>query len=264
MKVLTWNVKYASTYSAAWEFLKQVDPDISLLQEVTKLPDWILSSYHTHQVYPRYFGGFRAPFSTVILSKWPLNTSPFLSSSLEWVNSIHHSRDGWIIECETIPESGEPIRLVSVHSPAFPVPEETLEGIDISPIQLTNNPHLWFTEILWSLLCNEVIDDGEPWIVGGDFNTSVLFDKPKDRGNRMVIRRMNKLRLTDCLSHFKRKPVPTYKPPVGSVIHQLDYCFVNEPLMRTLVRAHVPNQSRIFDHKPKMLSDHLPIICEFR
>lgn len=264
MKVLTWNVKGASTYSAAWEFLKGEAPDIALLQEVTKLPDWIQDSYDNHQVYPRFFGGQRAKFSTVILSKWPINTSPYLSSSLEWVNSIHRDRDCWIIECETIPESAEPIRLVSVHSPAFPVPPETLEGIDISPIQLTNNPNLWFTEILWSLLYNENIDGSVPWIVAGDFNTSVLFDKPKDRGNRMVIKRLNELGLTDCLSHYKSKPIPTYKPPVGPVIHQLDYCYVNKPLMKLFVRAHVPAQSEIFDSQPKMLSDHLPIICEFR
>lgn len=264
MKVLTWNVKGASSHSAAWEFLERETPNIALLQEVTKLPDWILDSYYYHQVYPRFFGGHRAKFSTVILSKWPLNTSPFLSSSLEWVNSIHCARDGWIIESETIPESGEPIRLVSVHSPAFEVPEDTLEGIDTSPIQLPSNPDLWFTEILWSLLCNQVIDDSTTWIVGGDFNTSVLFDNPKDRGNRMVIKRMNKLGLTDCLSHVKGNPVPTYKSPRGSFIHQLDYCYVNKPLMKRLAQVHVPDRSEIFESKPKMLSDHLPIICEFR
>ena len=263
MKVLTWNVKYASTYSAAWEFLKREAPDIALLQEVTKLPDWILDSYNNHQVYPRFFSGARAKYSNVILSIWPINNARFLNSSLDWVNDIHRTRPGWILECETIPEAGDPIRLVSIHSPAFPVPKDTYKGIDTSSIQLKNNPDLWFTEILWSLLCNEAIDDGVRWIVGGDFNTSVLFDKPKDRGNRMVIERMNELGLTDCLSHFKHKPVPTYKPPVGSVIHQLDYCYVNEPLMQRFDGARVPDQSEIFESKPKMLSDHLPIICEF-
>lgn len=264
MKVLTWNVKGASSHSATWEFLEHEAPDIALLQEVTKLPDWILDSYNHHQVYPRFFDGHHAKFSTAILSKWPLQTSSFLNSSLDWVNDIHQARAGWIVECETNPEDAKRIRLVSVHSPAFPIPKDTYKGIEISTIQLVNNPDLWFTEILWSLLCNEAIDDGVPWIVGGDFNTSVLFDEPKDRGNRMVIARLNKLGLTDCLSHFEGEPVPTFKPSRGSVIHQLDYCYVNKPLMKRFVRAQVPDQSEIFDHQPKMLSDHLPIICEFR
>ena len=264
MKVLTWNVKYASSNSAAWEFLKHQAPHIALLQEVTKLPDWILDSFYNHQVYPRFFGGHRAKFSTAILSKWPLKTSPFLNSSLEWVNSIHRAQDGWIVECETTPKNGEPIRLVSVHSPAFPVPKETLEGIDISSIQLKNNPDLWFTEILWSLLSNKTIDDRVLWIVGGDFNTSVLFDEPRDRGNRLVIQRMIELGLTECLSHSECKPVPTFKPPIGSVIHQLDYCYVNKPLMNRYVHTHVPDQPEIFGNgQSKALSDHLPIVCEF-
>ena len=79
----------------------------------------------------------------------------------------------------------------------------------------------------------------------------------------MVFDRMNKLGLTDCLSHFERKLVPTYRHPRGLVDHQLDYCYVNKPLIQRLNRAFVPDQSEIFGHQPKMLSDHLPIICEF-
>ncbi len=264
MKVLTWNVKGASFHSATWEFLKHEPPDIALLQEVTKLPDWILDSYNHHQVYPRFFGGHRAKYSTVILSTWPIKIARFLKSSLDWVNDIHRTRPGWILECETIPEAGDTIRLVSIHSPAFPVPKDTYKGIDISVIQLKNNPALWFTEILWSLLCNEDINGRVPWIVGGDFNSSVLFDQPKDRGNRLIIERLNKLGLTDCLSHFNGEPVPTFRHPRGWVVHQLDYCYVNEPLMQRFDGAHVADQSEIFESKPKMLSDHLPIICEFR
>ena len=264
MKVLTWNVKYASSNSAAWAFLKHEAPNIALLQEVTKLPDWILDTYNNHQVYPLFFSGHRAKFSTVILSIWPIRNARFLNSTLDWVNDIHCTRRGWILECETIPENGELIRLVSVHSPAFPVPTETLEGIDISSIQLKNNPDLWFTEILWSLLSNASINDRVPWIVGGDFNTSVLFDKPKDRGNRVVIKRMNELGLTDCLSHYEGKFVPTFRHSRGSIIHQLDYCYVSKPLMNRFVHSHVPDQSEIFGNgQSKMLSDHLPIICEF-
>ena len=264
MKVITWNVKGANAQNPAWELLKREAPDIALLQEVGSLPVWIQNSYQIHQVSARFFAGHHAKFSTVILSLWPLKTSRFLNSSLDWVNRIHREREGWIVECETIPDNAEPLRLVSVHSPAWPIPKDTLNDIDISPIQLENNPDLWFTEILWSLLRNENFGDNVQWIVGGDFNTSVLFDKPKDRGNRMVISRLNELGLIDCLGKFNSEPVPTFRHPGRSVRHQLDYSYVNEPLLKRCVRANVPDRSEIFDHKPKMLSDHLPIICEFR
>ena len=80
----------------------------------------------------------------------------------------------------------------------------------------------------------------------------------------MVIKRMNELGLTDCLSHVNGEPVPTFRHPRGWVAHQLDYCYVNEPVMQRFIGAHVPDRSEIFESKPKLLSDHLPIICEFR
>ena len=263
MKVITWNVKGANAQNPAWEFLKREAPDIALLQEVGSLPVWIQDLYNVRQISPRFFGGHRARFSTVILSIYPMKFSTLLNSSFDWVNRIHREREGWIVECETIPEGATPLRLVSVHSPAFEIPKEFLQDIDVSPIKLENNPDLWFTEILWSLLRSKNFGGNDQWVVGGDFNASELFDKPKDRGNRMVIDRMNKLGLTDCLSHFEGKAIPTFKHSGGSVRHQLDYCYVSEPLLERCVRANVPDQSEIFGHQPKMLSDHLPIICEF-
>ena len=263
MKVITWNIKGANAQNPAWEFLKLQAPDIALLQEVGGLPAWINDSYHIHQISPRFIAGHRARFSTVIMSLWPLKTSRFLHSSLDWVNDIHREREGWIVECETIPDNAEPLRLVSVHSPAWPIPRDTIKDIDVSSIKLENNPDLWFTEILWSLLRNENFGDNVQWIVGGDFNTSVFFDKPKDRGNRMVIDRLNELGLIDCLSEFNSDPVPTFRNPRGWVKYQLDYCYVNEPLLKRCVSANVPDQVEIFGHQPKMLSDHLPIFCKF-
>ena len=77
-----------------------------------------------------------------------------------------------------------------------------LDGMDVSAVivKLKNNPKLWFTEILWSLLKNAGITDDTNWIVGGDFNSSVKFDEPRNRGNREIVERMTKLGLTDCLS----------------------------------------------------------------
>ena len=44
------------------------------------------------------------------------------------------------------------LRAVSVHSPAIPIRTGTLQDAEVASIKLANNPHLWFTEILWSLL----------------------------------------------------------------------------------------------------------------
>ena len=149
VKVLSWNVNRAGlARRLLWETIRREDPDIALLQEVGALPSWVSEHYACHLVTPRYFGGQDAPFSTGALSKWPVETSSFLSSEFDWVNTIHLERPGWIVECRVGPEMGNPVHVVSVHSPAFPVPRRSLVGVDTSVIKLKNNRDVWFTEIL--------------------------------------------------------------------------------------------------------------------
>lgn len=191
-----------------------------------------------------------------------MNRKPYLVSELEWVNEIQRERSGWIFGCEVVDDAGARFRVVSVHIPAFHVPWKCLEGIDVSAIKLTNNPKLWFTEILWSLLKNADITDDTNWIVGGDFNSSVKFDRPRDRGNQEVVDRMKGLGLTDCLKSYYREPVPTFQHTSKAVEHQLDYVYVNAPLLKRLEIARVPNDGEVFGRKARV-SDHLPIVCEF-
>ena len=263
MKVLTWNVnKAGEVRREVWEMVQREDADIVLLQEVTGVPGWILNGYQCHLIRPRYFGGHNAPFSSVVLSKGLIDATPYLESELEWVNRIHQERYGWIVGCEVVLSSGERFRVISVHSPAFCIPRAQWAGVNVTGIKLTNNPELWFTEILWALLHAASISDDTNWIVGGDFNSSVLFDKPKDRGNREIVGRLSSLGLTDCLSHVHHGPIPTFQHTTKSVAHQLDYCYVNGPMLRRLREARVPRQEDVFHRTPR-LSDHLPILCEF-
>ncbi len=263
MKTLTWNVnKAGQSRSELWRTLQREDPDIAMLQEVTMVPEEILRTYNCYSRFPMFFGGHNARFQTAILSKWEIDTKPFLTSELAWVNRIHSERYGWILECEITDDEGRRHRVVSIHSPAFPVPCETLEGEDVSSIKLKNNPHLWFTEIIWSLLRNANIADEQNWIVGGDFNSSVRFDFPRDRGNREIVERLNTIGLIDCLSHFKGGVAPTFQHTSNIVEHQLDYCYVNTPMLDRLTGARVLSCEEVFGSVPR-LSDHLPILCEF-
>ena len=263
MKVITWNVnKAGESRSRLWKMVQREDADIVLLQEVTAMPSWVLGGYQCHWITPRYFEGHSARFSSAVLSKGLIDATPYLESELEWVNGIHREGRGWIVGCETTLDSGERYRVVGVHSPAFEIPRDRWAGIDVSGIKLTNNPELWFTEILWALLRAAGMSDDTNWIVGGDFNSSVLFDEPKDKGNREVIERLNELGLIDCLSHAHGGPVPTFQHSSRLVEHQLDYCYVNAPMLRRLRQARVPSHDEVFSGTPR-LSDHLPVVCEF-
>lgn len=253
MKTLTWNVNQAGeSRSGLWRTLHGEDPDIAMLQEVRKIPDWIRTRYNCY-----------SEGQTVVLSKWEIVEKPYLTSEFKWVNRIRSECVERILECEVIDGEGARYRVVSVLLPHFRIPEEALTGVDVSSLKLKNNPHVWFTEILWSLLRNAGIADDANWIVSGDFNSSVKFDSPKDRGNREVVERMHAAGLTDCLSHFHGEPVPTFRHSRGFIEHQIDYCYVNAPLLDRLTEARVLSREAVFGPTPK-LSDHLPILCEFR
>ena len=189
MKVIAWNVNTASlSRNGVWEMLEREDADIVLLQEVTRIPDQTLRRYNCHARFPKFFGGHNARFQTAVLSKWKMSTTPFLTSELRGVNELHDVRYGWIHECAVCGDEGERYQVVSVHSPAFSVPRdaEEIDDSDFRAIKLKNNPDLWFTEILWSLLQNASLGDGTNWIVGGDFNSSVNFDRPHNRATRRL------------------------------------------------------------------------------
>lgn len=265
MKVITWNVNKASlSRTGVWEMLEQEDADIVLLQEVTRIPDELLRHYNCHARFPKFFGGHNARFQTAVLSKGRMGTTPFLASDVDSVNRIHSTRYGWIQECEVAHSTGTRYRVVSVHSPAFAVPldKDNVSDVDFKAIKLKNNPNLWFTEILWSLLRNANLGNDTNWIVGGDFNSSVRFDDPRDRGNKEIIDRLNALGLTDCLSHHNGQPVPTFQHSSKAIEDQLDYLYVNAPLLDRLKSARVPGHDEVFGTE-RRLSDHLPIVCEF-
>ena len=262
MKVLTWNVGRAGpARTELWELIADEGPDIILLQEVTGVPTNILDAYACHLIKPRYFGGSTAPYCTGVLARGTINATPFLVSELDWVNKIHAESSGWFVECEITIGSGELYRVVSVHSPAGPIPKNRWASQDVSGLKLTKNPDLWFTEILWSLLGGTGISRNENWVVAGDFNSSVLFDIPSDRGNQEVISRLNALGLFDALSYFQGKPVPTFQDTRKQVKHQLDYCYINESMLKRLINARAPSPSAVFSRDTR-LSDHLPVICE--
>ncbi len=264
MKMLTWNVNKAGrSRRGLWEVVRREDADIVVLQEVTGIPKAILSHTQCHWISPRYFGGHNAPFSSAILSKGFIEATPFLVSESEWANRIQRERYGWIIGCRTTLDSGESCRVVGVHSPAFRIPRDQQTAEEIADLKLEMHEDVWFTEVLCALLSGSGISDRENWIVAGDFNSSVLFDEPSDRGNREIIARLNRLGLTDCLSHHHGRPVPTFKNLRGGrVVHQLDYCYVNTPMRKRLKEARVLTPGDVFDAQPR-LSDHLPIVCEF-
>jgi len=131
---------------------------------------------------------------------------------------------------------------------------------------------VWGADILLAALRNTVAD-GEMWIVGGDYNSSETFDCDwQDRNNRRFgirssgnaenLERMRRLGFTECLRRAENDPIiPTFRHSRGGIDHQMDHLFVSSALCSRLDRCIVGDQAVIFGES---LSDHLPIIADFR
>ncbi len=265
MKLCTWNVRRASkTSSNVWDYLLKVDADILLLQEVNSIPDIIKDMYTVHSIKAMGKTGNLQRFSTVVLVKGKIDYSTKLSSNLNWVNNELKIFRGNLVYVKATLTSGALVNLISVYSPAWPIDKDRIKNIDISSLKLKNNPELWVTEILYSALKNEKIDKSK-WIVSGDFNSSVTFDTMwgnKPRGNQEIQDRMTNIGFTECINQFNKMLVPTFKNPKGGkIIHQMDHVFVSKELYPDVKSCIVEKENLIFSDS---LSDHLPIITEFK
>ncbi len=263
MRVITWNVQRASRNDPLWDILIDFGPDIALLQEVTKFPDSFKAKYSTIHKFAARESGKPQTFGTAIAVKGEIISEIPLKSEIEWVDKEIDYFKGNLLGAiiETI--NGEQFNVLSAYSPAWPVNEERLKGIDTTGIQLDDNPDVWCTEILWCALQDAMPKHPGLWVVGGDLNASELFDFGKDgnRGNRQVLQRLADLGMTECLREYQGKIIPTYKYVRGNINHQLDYLYVSNSLYQSIEVCEAGKQEEIFGKK---ISDHLPVVADFR
>lgn len=269
MRIITWNIHGANKESPVWKLLLELQPDLVLLQEVGSIPEEIKKVFNVLSKVAIYKTGRTQKFSTAVLVKGNIIKEISLKSEYEWVNHELEFFKGNFISCIVQPQNQEPVNVVSVYSPAWPVDKDRLKGIDVSPVKLKLNPEVWATEIIWSALKN-TISNNEQWIVGGDYNSSETFDKEwqdkngikfgiRSSGNKEILDRMYEIGFTECLRKYN-KIIPTFKHSSKEIAHQIDHLFVTNDLYSRLKRCTVGDQSIIFG---KSLSDHLPIIADF-
>lgn len=264
MRALTWNVRRASVSSRCWALLLELDPDVVVLQEVGAMPASVLNRYACVEAFPAGPRGVPQRFKTAILAKGIIGEVIDLASDLAWINAERALLEGNIVARQVLFGGSAALNVVSVYSPAWPIARERLASIDVTGVKLQNNPDVWCTEILWSVLKHTLPHQAGEWIVGGDFNSSETFDlwKKGGRGNREIIDRMNALGLVDCLRTHHGQLVPTFRNPRGGkVAHQMDHLYVSHDLLAKLVECHAFGAERVFGQG---LSDHLPIVAEFR
>lgn len=264
MRICCWNVRRASRTSAAWELFRELSPDVALLQEVQGMPPEISQAYQVtmHRSAGSKHGTYQR-FNAAILVRGTVGPPIPLSTRWDWVNrELEHFRGNLV--AQEILVGGNRYRAMSVYSPAWPVDPERLQGVDVAPVKLTQNPKVWVTELLWAALSEASASEDVAWIVGGDLNASVTFDYmwgAKPRGNQEILDRMQSLGLRECLRQFHGCLVPTFRSPRGGqVVHQMDHLFVSKSLADDLTSCVTGDARRVFGDS---LSDHLPIIADF-
>ena len=270
MKVLIWNVNGATDTSRVWDYILEVDPDIALLQEVRLMPVNITTVYNQISLPGVKRDGGTQQFSTVVLAKKVELQPKSLSSSHTWVNKKLKQYDGNLTYV-SVAISGEVYNIVSVYSPAWELDTGDLTQEERDMVQLESQSKIFLTEVLWSSL-KQTMNDGENWIVGGDFNSSETFDKSwqkangvryglQSNGNREIIERMNSLGLFDGVREYYGEIVPTYKAVRSNeFLHQMDHMYVSKPMLETLLECSVGDTKLVLEEK---LSDHLPIVAKF-
>ncbi len=253
--------KATSQKMKAWEYLLDLNSDLTLLQEVNSIPDFIKNDFACLYRKATNKNGQPQKFGTAILVKGKITNHIELVSESIWVDEKLNLFSGNFVAVEAILENGFRGNIISVHSPAWIINPTGLEEIEYRKLKLENNKNIWGTELLWAALNNLISKSSLPLIVGGDFNSSLTFDLPKNRGNQEILARMQALNLKECLFHSKGVLTPTFKNPSNQkVIHQIDHLFVSPTLIATLKNCNVEESETIFDN---YFSDHLPIIADF-
>ncbi len=134
MRVVTWNIRKANPNSEVWNILSKYNPDIMLLQEVTDIPSYIKQSckYEFRKAINKK--GNLQKFGTAVLAKSENISTIKLISEFDWVDKELQFFEGNLVACTVIVTNEEPLNVISVYSPAWPISKERLINIDVSSV----------------------------------------------------------------------------------------------------------------------------------
>ncbi len=265
MRIVAWNMKSARSSSAAWSYLRELSPDIALLQEVGSVPEHIARSHYRTKI-PVKKSGAPQSFQTVLLAHGGAGEEFKFASQREWVNAELDRFDGNIVggKLSGRESTVAPLWVVSAYCPPWPLSRDRLLHEDTKGVQLEHNDDVWLPDLIWYALRGRASLESEAWIVGGDFNSAPTFDDgPRgNRGNREWLGRMREIGLVDCLAETAGRPTPTFRHSRGAARHQIDHLFASPSMLKRLRACRVTPADEIW-RSDGMLSDHLPIIADF-
>ena len=128
------------------------------------------------------------------------------------------------------------------------------------------DPDGTYTTQVWKAIhhYDELLQDN-PVILTGDFNSNVIWDKPKRKDNHSaVVDRLARKGILSTYHHFERQIQGKEEQPTfflqrnKSKPYHLDYCFASSDLMEKLASVEIGSFETWTEH-----SDHSPVISIF-
>lgn len=232
-------------HQGAWEYLRNLEPDIALLQEAVP-PAWAGEEWSI-VTSPRYTLRERpgSTWGSTIVSRFPLEAYP------------PNRRGPWTAELwggvvlASIEELG--LSLGSVHSPAYSKrPDELPRPID--GIRRCHEEKVWEVE----LVAQELEDAFAPgrFIWGGDLNASLLFDEVYRRdANARLFANLAESGFHDLRPRFSPDEQRTFFR-ANQHGYQLDHVFADAQTEQAVRSWRVIDEPAVVDPQ---LSDHAPI-----
>lgn len=255
MKIMSWNMaaamgSSATKQEAAWRWLNEQDVDVALLQEAVLIEE-----------YARSWG------STIFRGKWDKNWGCAVlvrSGSYErWEPSASQPWLQRVRGAATVarPTSGQGLWFASVHSDSssfeatnrrYPTTYGDLPDRD--GILRCSTKEMWEIEVIAHEL-SPVLASG-PFVLGGDLNSSLLFDKNEDGQEARLFKNLASQGFIDTRSRHSESEIQTFFKPRTRPF-QLDHVYADEATESNVVRwevlAHVARDLTLSDHAPVLV-----------
>ena len=220
------------------------------MQEVTPPPEWMGGHFN--------FLPTKRGWGTGIWSRFKFDSqSEIPDLDKTELSSIDNALTGYICGAKiTLPKFGQ-CSFISIHAYPSKVDEKYLHKLQKEVLKTENAKDVWPGDLIW-WLTRKLTKSTNQVIIGGDWNTSLLFDKVYGpRGNLGFFSRMKETGWFDALKKFSSDEIQTYYKK-NSGPYQLDHIFLTEELYKDLKDGRVQNSNQILS-----ASDHAPVLLDF-
>uniref|UniRef100_A0A2A4YV75 Exodeoxyribonuclease III n=1 Tax=OCS116 cluster bacterium TaxID=2030921 RepID=A0A2A4YV75_9PROT len=263
MKIVSWNVNSINVrHPNVVKFLKQVEPDILLMQELKMTDEKFPREVFEDLGYNVATHGQKTYNGVAILSKHPIDE---VITGLPFLIEGDEDEQSRYIEA-VISVGDEAIRVASIYLPnGNPVDD----GSDKYPYKLR-----WFDRLIAH--AKQLLTYEEKLLLGGDYNIipgdDDVWDAERWRGDALILpetrakfRRLQNLGFTDCFVTAVDEPHQytfwDYQAGAWPKNHgiRIDHLLVSAQLADCLSKVQIESYTRDWE-KP---SDHVPIMATF-